>query len=364
MAHLRLIADDLTGALDAAAQFATPERAIPVFLNGRLPASLPGSFAIDGGTRERDGIFAAAAATRHASIFAPRPGTISFKKMDSLLRGHCGPELVAILRAVPAARCVIAPAFPFHGRVTRDGLQFELRDGSWHRVGEDLRAKLESEGIAVRLVRAGGPVPEGASLWDAETDDDLRRIADAGRRLSAPVLWCGSGGLAMALAGGEAPAAGELARPILGLFGSDHPATAVQLRACGRHVLRLSDGGGESAALVSSRLGAAGACLVAFDLPAGMARSAASGHIAREIARLVQGVPPPGSLLVSGGETLGALCLSLRTDHLEVVGQVIPGVPVSVMRGGHWDLVRVVSKSGAFGHDKLLLGLLGQDAER
>ena len=362
MTQLRLIADDLTGALDTAAQFVAPKCAIPVFLNGRLPASLPESFAIDGATREKDGVSAAAAASRHASILSPRPGAVAFKKVDSLLRGHCGLELAAILRALPATRCMIAPAFPFHGRVTRAGLQYELRDGSWHRVGEDLRAKLESEGIAVRLARAGGPVPEGASLWDAETDDDLRSIADAGRSLSAPVLWCGSGGLAAALADGNAPAAGNPARPILGLFGSDHPSTAIQLRACGRHVLRLSDGGGENAALVSSRLGAAGACLVAFDLPAGMARPAASGHIAREIARLVQGIPPPGSLLVSGGETLGALCRSLRAGHLDVVGQLMPGVPVSIMRGGHWDLVRVISKSGAFGHDRLLLGLLGLDA--
>jgi|CZKI01.1.fsa_nt_gi uncharacterized protein YgbK (DUF1537 family) len=362
MTQVRIIADDLTGALDTAAQFAAAKQAIPVFLNGRLPSHLPRAFAIDADTREKDSAGAAAVATRDASLLAPRPGAIAFKKLDSLLRGHCGLELVATLRAVPAAHCVIAPAFPFHGRVTRGGLQYAFRASSWHRVGEDLRATLESHGMVVRAARAGEPVLDGITLWDAETDEDLRRIADAGRKLSATVLWCGSGGLAAALAGGEVPAAGRPERPILGLFGSDHPATAAQLGACGEHVLRLKDGGGASAALVSARLEGAGVCLVAFDLPTGMARFAASELITREVAQLSHRVPPPRSLLIAGGETFRALCQSLGTEHLDVIGQVIPGVPVSVMCGGRWDGVQVTSKSGAFGQDVLLRRLLGLDA--
>jgi uncharacterized protein YgbK (DUF1537 family) len=356
---MRLVADDLTGALDATAQFVGRGRPIPVFLDGCLPAALPADFAIDAGTREKGAASAAATAARHAPHLAPRAGAIAFKKMDSLLRGHCGLELVATLGAVKVAHCVVAPAFPFHGRATRGGLQFESRGGSWHRVGEDLRATLESRGIEVRLARAGDPVPAGPSLWDAESHEDLRIIADAGRELPEPVLWCGSGGLAAALARGEPPAVAVLGRPLLGLFGSDHPATAAQLAACAGNVVRLKDGGAEGAALVSARLATAGICLVAFDLPAGTARAAASGRIAREIARLSERIPPPRSLLVSGGETLRALCHSLGVDRLDVVGQVIPGVPVSVIGGGRWDRVRVVSKSGAFGEDSLLRGILG-----
>jgi len=358
MTQLRLVADDLTGALDAAAQFVTPRRAIPVFLNGRLPASLPADFAIDGGTREKDGASAAAVGASHAALLAAGPGAIAFKKVDSLLRGHPGLELAATVRAMGAAYCVIAPAFPLHGRVTRGGLQFALRDGSWHRVGEDLRATLESLGMTVQLRRPGEPVPEGISLWDAESDGDLLRVAGGGENLPAPVLWCGSGGLAAALSDGEVPAAGELVRPILGLFGSDHPTTATQLGACGGHALRLLDGGAGGAALVSARLAGAGVCLVSFHLRPGLGRPEASGRIAHEIAELTKRIQPPRSLFVAGGETLGALCLALGTDHLNVVGQVIPGVPLSIMSGGRWDGVHVVSKSGAFGEDMLLRRIL------
>src|SRR5580698_6397310 len=161
MKELRLIADDLTGALDTAAHFVTPERAIPVFSAAKMPPLLPGSFAIDIGTRDWAAGAAAQPAARHAVMLHPMEGVIAFKKVDSLLRGHSGLELAAMLKAMPAVRCVIAPAFPFHGRVTRNGVQHVLRDGSWHRVGEDVGATLLSEGISFRKRKPGDPVPDG-----------------------------------------------------------------------------------------------------------------------------------------------------------------------------------------------------------
>jgi uncharacterized protein YgbK (DUF1537 family) len=204
MTHLRLVADDLTGALDSAAQFAAPGQAIPVFLAERLPAALPGACAVDLGTREMAAAGAAALAGRHARLLQPGADVTAFRKLDSLLRGNGGIELAATLGALAVRRCVVAPAFPFHRRVTRGGLQW-FNDGTdWRRGGEDLRATLASRGIKVRLARPGDPIEEGVSLWDAETDGDLRRIAEAGARHGDSVLWCGSAGLAAALAGPRA----------------------------------------------------------------------------------------------------------------------------------------------------------------
>ena len=45
---------------------------------------------------------------------------------------------------------------------------------------------------------------------------------------------------------------------------------------------------------------------------------------------------------------------------LEVDGEIEPGVPTSVMRGGDWDGQRLVSKSGAFGDTEFLARLLGE----
>jgi uncharacterized protein YgbK (DUF1537 family) len=360
MKQLQLIADDLTGALDTAVQFVTPGHPLPVFLSGRLPGVVPGSFAIDSGSRERDAAHAAAAASHHAGFFGADPGVIAFKKVDSLLRGHPGLELAATLGVMKPAHCVIAPAFPFHRRVTRDGRQWAFLEGAWQRVGDDLCASLSLHGISVQRRKPGDPVPYGVSLWDAETDLELDSIAQAGARLSGRLLWCGSGGLAAALAGAEAPAAPGLDRPVLGLFGSDHPATAAQLSACAEHVLAVR---GNEAAVLSARLADHGVCLVRFALAPGTERRAASDAIALGLAELTARLPPPRGLFVSGGETLRALCATVGAERLDLLGQLMPGVPVSVMVGGRWDGVRVASKSGSFGDGALLRRLLALDAQ-
>src|SRR4051794_5033136 len=189
--RLRLIADDLTGALDTAAQFVPLTGPVPVFWPGRIPDTAPPSAAIDSGTREQDAAEAAATAAGLAGILTPGPDVIAWFKLDSLLRGHPGRQLAATLRRAPVQRCIIAPAFPFQGRVTRGGLQYARSAEGWRQVGEDLAATLAAQGLEIHPARPGDAVPDGISLWDAETDDDLRRIADGGRALGASVLWCG-----------------------------------------------------------------------------------------------------------------------------------------------------------------------------
>jgi uncharacterized protein YgbK (DUF1537 family) len=359
MKPLRLVADDLTGALDSGAQFADSGRGIPVFLAGKVPTPPPESFAIDADTREGGAGRAVAIATRLARFLAGGGGAVSFKKVDSLLRGHPGLEIAATLTAVPVRHCVIAPAFPYHGRATRGGVQHAVSGGSWIRVGEDVATTLRAKGMAVQLRRPGDPVPVGVSLWDAETDDDLRRIAASGAGLGGMVLWCGSGGLAAALSGSPPPAvpAACLERPMLGIFGSDHPVTAAQLAACG-DVLTMSEPGSAGARDAAARLEGRGVCLVSLEPSRGLARPEAARRIALAVAELARGVPRPRSVIAAGGETLRALCLSLGADYLEVMGQVVPGMPVSRVAGGRWDGVQVISKSGAFGDEGLLLRLI------
>jgi uncharacterized protein YgbK (DUF1537 family) len=173
------------------------------------------------------------------------------------------------------------------------------------------------------------------------------------------VLWSGSGGLAQALAGKEALAPAVLRPPVLGLFGSDQAITAAQLEACAPHWVRLPHGG-PADAKIERRLTADGVALASVDLPAGLTRADAARLIAAELERLTLDMPPPGTLVVAGGETLRGLCMSLGARSLEVQGRIVPGLPCSIMRGGRWDGVTVVSKSGAFGHRTLLRDLLAE----
>ena len=356
MTSVRLLADDLTGALDTAAEF--------VGLCGPFDVTWPGasstpsalSLAIDCGTRERSKAESVEIVGRLAPLL--RGGTIAYKKVDSLLRGAWAAELGACLRSGDWASCVVAPAFNYQGRRTVGGQQFARTvQGEWHRVGDNLLDQLKRDGIEARLAGADTLLQGGVQVFDAENDLCLDRVVEMGQRMPGPVLWCGSGGLAGALARNHrADAPSELKLPVLGLFGSDQPATAAQLAACGDATVVLAEG--EGAARVDRKLADEGAALVKFSLAEGLSRAEAARRIARELTALITALDPPGTLIVAGGETLKAVCLALGADALQVTGRIVPGLPRSMLQGGRWAGVNVISKSGAFGTSELWRDLL------
>ncbi|MEH3063145.1 MAG: Hrp-dependent type III effector protein [Methylobacterium radiotolerans] len=355
MTRLRLIADDLTGTLDTAAGFTGLCGAIPVAWPELLAGDGSGCLAIDSGTRE----VSAAEADRIVGALAPRldGADIAFKKVDSLLRGPWAAELAAVLRTGTWGRCVVAPAFPYQGRRTEGGRQLARRGAGFEPVSGDIAEGLRAVGLPARRADVSdGPVA-GVAVYDAASDADLARVADLGG--GGPVLWCGSGGLAAALARGvAAPGDDRLAGPVLGLFGSDRPETAAQLAACGAHHLVLSARHPDHAGAVAARLDRDGVVLASLALPEGTGREEAAARIAQTFAQVVDRVPRPGTLLVAGGETLKALCLALSVARLDVTGQITPGLPRSTLRGGRWDGLAVVSKSGAFGTEGVWRDLL------
>ena len=355
MTCLRLIADDLTGTLDTAAGFTGLCGSIPVAWPEILTAEAAGCLAMDSGTRE----LSAEAAGRIVGGLASRldGADIAFKKVDSLLRGPWAAELAAVLRTGAWERCVVAPAFPFQGRRTEGGYQLARWGGGFEPVSGDIAEALRAVGLPARRASvAEGPVA-GVAVYDAGKDPDLVQVAALGG--DGPVLWCGSGGLAAALAGdAAAPGDDRLVGPVLGLFGSDRPETAAQLAACGGHHLVLSAQDPDQAGAVAARLDRDGVALASLALPDGIAREEAAARIARTFAGVIDRIPRPGTLLVAGGETLKALCLALGVLRLDVTGQIAPGLPRSTLRGGRWDGVAVVSKSGAFGTEGVWRDLL------
>jgi D-threonate/D-erythronate kinase len=213
MTIMRLIADDLTGALDTAAEFVPLTGPVSVYWNESLPKSIDGSAAFDSGTREKSETEAAATLVGMSSYLAS--ADIAYKKIDSLLRGHTMAELAACLRCELWDRCIVAPAFPHQGRITSGGVQFRVDAGEWVPVA-DLVALLAEAGISALRGSTDAVLPPGVNVFDAATDDDLRRVARVGRSASGRVLWCGSAGLAQALANGTEPMASPvLKRPVL-----------------------------------------------------------------------------------------------------------------------------------------------------
>ncbi|MDA9412338.1 four-carbon acid sugar kinase family protein [Bradyrhizobium sp. CCBAU 45384] len=356
MTRVRMLADDLTGALDAAAEFVGLCGPFDVIWSEASAASVLRSLAIDSGTRERSKTESVEIVTRLAPLL--QDGEVAYKKVDSLLRGAWAAELGACLNTGHWASCVVAPAFDYQGRRTVEGQQYARTvQGDWHRVGDNLLDQLRQEGIAAQRGCSDTLSQGGVQVFDAESDLDLDRVAEMGRRMPGPVLWCGSGGLAGALARNHrADASPQLKRPVLGLFGSDQAATAAQLAACGEATISLAEG--ESSMRVQRKLEDGGVAFVKFALPDDLSRAEAAQRIARELTALTAALDPPGTLIVAGGETLKAVCVALGAHALQVTGRIVPGLPRSTLQGGRWADVDVISKSGAFGVRELWRDLL------
>lgn len=329
---LRLLADDLTGALDSAAPFAAVRGAMLV--RWRDDGTASGDAAFDSETRD---LGRSQARMRVARLTRQMIGAeLAFKKLDSCLRGHPAAEIAAVAIEGGFRTVVVAPAFPAQGRMTRGGRQLLREDDGWHDAGVDLARELMAEGLTVRH---GRPGPDGGLyLCDAADEADLAEIA-ASPALAPPVLWCGSAGLARALAGPTVPVplAEALPPPRLLVVGTAHPATLAQLERLGTPP---DDVG-----------------IARVDLPSGSPPAEARAALERLTAGLADNACP-GSALVIGGETLLCLADALGAQALSVEGELAPGLAVARFTGGRWDGLRVVSRSGGFGAPDLLSNLL------
>ena len=131
------IADDLSGALDAAAAFHAAGWTVTVALSeAAWPAG--GFGEIVAYTTETRNAAPAEAATRVARAIAQgraRGGRLLYKKIDSTLRGPVAAELAAMLRLLPGTRVLFAPANPAVGRTVRDGVLRVHGNSSLRRLG-------------------------------------------------------------------------------------------------------------------------------------------------------------------------------------------------------------------------------------
>jgi uncharacterized protein YgbK (DUF1537 family) len=360
MRRVAILADDLTGALDSAAPFASAEAPIPVVWDA---AALPvGDFALDTETRP---LPPEDARHRVASLLPRLRGSaIAFKKIDSLMRGNTVTELLASCRSGDFASVVIAPAFPEQGRITRGGRQFQpCDDDTLLPIDVDLAGSLARNGIDVRLVARGeGLSGAGVAICDAESEADLAGLAASARNLAGPVLWCGTAGLARALRPSPSAAVKPVGRKRLTVVGSRHPASAAQiarLRATypGSTAIVADPVGARAAvAMIATELGAGGSGALCFALPP--LDPPAAEAVFRETFSRLAAIAPPDILVIAGGDTLFQLCTVLGASSLAAIGEWMAGIAVSRFVDGAWMGTTVISKSGAFGDDDMLLRLV------
>ena len=72
---------------------------------------------------------------------------------------------------------------------------------------------------------------------------------------------------------------------------------------------------------------------------------------------LVTETPMSGLILV-GGETAYSVLAGLRTEGIELTGEIAPGIPMGILSGGKAGGRFVITKAGGFGDDSALAAVI------
>jgi uncharacterized protein YgbK (DUF1537 family) len=368
-ARVIIVADDLTGACDAAVAFSSQGMDTEVVLNrGWAEDRSAEVLAID--TESRD-ICVEEAVTRLESV--ARQLDLNrfahvFKKIDSVFRGNTFDEIAVAAREFSSDLAIMAPAYPALGRTSKDGVVW-VRDITGERAVA-VRDRLRVVGLNpshIGVGRTSKEITDALKLslregrrfvyCDADSEEDLRAIVRGGRALGIRILWIGSAGLAYALAlemfSDGALLSPSLPRqvphaPVLGrvvfFVGSYHPVTRRQMVSLREqtHVVEHSfetqlifNGRSTESLMVEVRCG--------YTTEADI-RSVMERFNKQDVS----------CLFLTGGDTARLVCRALGITSLQLQDEFEPGLPRGVAVGGAFAGVTVILKSGGFGEADVL----------
>lgn len=407
MTELLIIADDLTGAIDAAASCigAGVEvlTACPESLTAELGPSAPRVLSVNAATRHLPAAEARACVQRLVADARTAGVRLVIKKTDSVLRGNVGAELEGALAASGVAAAHFIPSFPAMDRVTTGGVhrasgvpvaESPLGQDPFEPVlFSDISSIISTTSrIPTMVVAEGEAVPErarGVIAYDAATDaaieERLRQVLRA-TECDPMVLLAGCAGMVSALArvlrfpsapSSVAPRSGSL----LTFCGSINAVSAGQCahaRRSGAPSIALAPrmlldeawpsstdflevAHEVSTELVSHRLVVVDASTrsTSADLTAAGIAPGTDVRllVARNLGAIAAGLlacAQVENIMVMGGDVLLEMLENLCVPRLSLVAQVAVGVVVFEAMVGP-SRVRIVSKSGGFGEPDMFL---------
>ncbi|MBE7162545.1 MAG: 4-hydroxythreonine-4-phosphate dehydrogenase PdxA, partial [Williamsia herbipolensis] len=372
-----VLADDLTGATEAAIPFADRVGGVRLHLGTQsIDATSAGTDVVDLHTRGLDDADARAAV--EAALDGVGDEVRVIAKVDSLLRGRLAAHVAALAGHRPV---VVALGVPSTGRAVREGV-VHVGDVALH---ETTLWAAEPSAAPTSVTEALGDIPSvvvaagesvGSDLADAlrsgavaicdvETDADLDHIVSATDELG-PVCLVGTASLALAVAR-RMPAHEQAvhptpaSRPVLVAAGTADSIRVPQVRA-------LVDAGAAHRELDADDLladvalaPAIAAALAAHDVVVvtvgGAIRPEASARISQALADVVAAVDHarPSHLVLTGGATARAVVDAVGITDLSPLDAVETGAVVSLAGDGSR---LVATKPGSFGDAHTLLALV------
>lgn len=438
MLRLAIIADDLTGASDSGVQVARKGLPTQVVFDW---TELTGSSAtaetvvLDTDSRSIPGEQAYQRVREAATVLKQQGCAFIYKKMDSTLRGNLGQEMEAVLDVYGFEGAIIVPAFPRIGRTTVGGRHYlngvpiheteigrdpktpvpeadicKLLAGQSRRTAVSIPLAAVRGGLAALEASMGEALQNGAELLvlDAETDDDVRAIAELMWKYKERFLWAGSAGLAeylplssFTLTGDEASSTAvnvsaaaaaepkqELERsgqPVMLVAGSISRVTRAQVQKvneqpaiacveldplsllaspeqaaqekeqCYRRLSEALQAGSD----VSFYAGSSPEQVAQAQLlgaSRGLDASSVSNTIADalgEVAAALSSAYTLQGMVLTGGDTAKAVCRHLGVRGIELTDELEPGIPLGRLIGAR--NLPAVTKAGAFGNTESLL---------
>lgn len=385
-----ILADDLSGALEAGAAFRSRGWRVVLPLQKGVREMPPGAVTVlTTESRNASDAEAAAAVRRALAVVSRAGGRLLCKKIDSTLRGAIGAELEPILAGDNAPPVLFCPANPRAGRTVRNGVlhvhgvpleQTDFREDPLRpATSGNIAALLGRQGVSAGRLHTtvqGGSGPGRIVIPDAESMDDLRRIVAEARAAAPETVFVGSGAVAVVLAeclpalGDRAEAAPPRLESLLVLCASRHPVSRRQMdwwsekagwprfdvnvaEAPVEETVRTITGGLARSAVLAVRFHHAGQGREATVLAAEVMR------FVEQVARALPTAGMPGGLFLTGGETAWAVCQAMGGVELEVEGELEPGVALARLRGAPGTPF-VVTKPGGFGADDSLVRAAGR----
>ena len=417
-----IVADDLSGAIDASAPFATRG------MSTGIPLALPTFLDLSGwdvigfntqtrGLASREIEYPVRNAIRR--LLSAGCDRI-FKKIDSTLRGHPGLEIKSAMIEMMAPYAFVTPSFPQNGRTVRDGILYvhgtPLRGIS---EGENIPCNTKTWSVIDMLESQSGQptglvdlgtVGGGESaiqrrieklissdikvlVFDAVTQIHLQFIASTIIRSFPDGLIVGSAGLSSAFAQNLSPMVGAYSAlnlephqgNVLIVAGSINPVTVKQLDD-----LVLTEGietiGIDFQPVVESENEASSELQRALlritsafkqgkdvvlrvtprtkQLPPhtqSPTQTKTSAMISNFIQRLTVAVftrSRPAALVLTGGETAYAVLSGLGTEGIVIHTELQPGVALGTVEGGDAHGTTVVTKAGGFGNKKTMAAVI------
>lgn len=391
-----VVADDFTGANDAGVSLAQVGHTVDVAFEMpyRGDASI---WVINSDSRAMDPKLAAMKITSLMSHLplANNPPLV-IKKIDSTLRGNIGAEIEALMKACGITGAVVAPAFPQAGRTTVAGecwvngvriTETEFASDPKTpvlsaRIADIIRLQttIPSQPVTVSELSHMSCEQPWIGVMDAQTDNDLDRIATAVMQIKQPLLLVGSAGICDAVARRSAIMPPRTALAIIGSMSEIAQRQIATLRSHPRitqiyvdveHILS-GDVSGYDARIVQA-LQKGDHCIVhtCNDSVARhqidtlcqrwqMSRTALGEKICRFLGELTRQVllrAMPDALYLSGGDVAMATASALGATGFRITGKVAQCVPYGHFLGGIWSRP-VMTKAGGFGDETTLRQVL------